>query len=70
MNYYDGGIHGPRFGDSTFINREILKLPVEMQGKIRVEYSNKYLSLEGQDNQRYRCNTWLRAVVKKYGFVK
>jgi len=70
MNYYNGGMHGHRFGDRQFVNSQILRLPVDIQGKIRVEYSNKYQSLEGQDDQRYRCNTWLRAVVKKYGFIK
>jgi len=74
MEYYRGkGLtydHGPRFGDSQFINREILKLPVSIQGQVRVRYSEIYQSLEGSHNQRQRANNWLRATVKKRGFIR
>ena len=70
MNYYRGGQHGEKYGDGRFVNREILRLPLGIQDQVRVSYSDKYVSLEGRDDQRFRCNSWLRAVVKKHGFIK
>ncbi len=70
MKYYKGGVHGEKYGDGQFVNREILKLPFAIQGQVRVRYSEIYQSLEGHHNQRFRANNWLRATVKKRGFIK
>lgn len=74
MEYYRGKgknyDHGARLGDGEFVHREILKLPIDIQGKVRIMYSQIYKSLDGLPNQRFRANTWLRAIVKKRGFIK
>jgi len=70
-DFYNGGMHGPKYGDGEFISKQIDLLPISMQKKVRKRYGGIYLKLikEDKDKCRYRANTWLRATVKKYKAV-
>jgi hypothetical protein len=66
-----GGMHGDRFGDLSWINEQIDKLPINLQTYTRDKYSDIYNELLESDknNVRYRVNTWLRKIVKKHGLT-
>lgn len=68
-SYYDGGCNGERFGDLSWIKEQVDSLPVAMQKDVRERYSVIYRSLAGENNQRFRSNSWLRKVVKKHKVV-
>lgn len=65
-NFFDGGMHGHRFGDLHWIIEQIDKLPIGIQKDVAEKYSDIYESLKGSDLQRFRANTWLRMVIIKY----
>lgn len=64
--YYNGEMHGHKYGDIQWISEQIDKLPIGMQDDVDKKYSDIYESLSGENLQRFRSNTWLRAVVVKH----
>jgi len=71
LNYYDGGIHGHRYGDWNFIKIEIDKLPISLQKKTLTRYGEIYRELLEIDphRSRQRANIWLRKFVDKHKAV-
>jgi len=67
-HFYNGGENGERFGDAEWLTEQIDRLPIRKQKPVAARYSEIYqqLVLEDPKNYRYRCNVWLRKVVKKY----
>lgn len=65
-NFYNGGANGEKYGDRQWIIEQIDKLPIGMQDKVKERYSDIFESLNGEENQRFRANTWLRMTVKKH----
>ena len=65
--YYNGGIHGPKYGDLEWINEQVGLVPVMQQKALRTRYGEIYTELAQTDpnNARFRANSWLRKVVKK-----
>jgi hypothetical protein len=55
------------FNDSEWIGGQIDQLPISMQKKVAVKYSDIYLKLTTEEDKkaRYRANTWLRKTVDK-----
>ncbi len=72
LEFYNGGMHGERFGDGKFISEQIDMLPIKIQDRMREKYGVIYAELMETDeiNARFRSNTWLRNVVKKYGVCR
>jgi len=70
LDYFNGGIHGPKYGDLPWLLEQVDQLPVDLQSEIKERYKEIYRSLEGQDDQRFRSNQWIRRVVEKYKPVK
>lgn len=68
-SYYDGGIHGAKFGDDKWLREQVDLLPVAMQKDVTERYKEIYRSLAGDDKQRFRSNSWLRNVVKKHKVI-
>lgn len=60
------------FNDSSWIASQIDQLPISMQKKVAVKYSDIYLKLSTEEDKkaRYRANTWLRLTVDKYKVIK
>lgn len=65
-DFYDGGQHGTRYGDKSFILEQIDKLPIRLQPEARKRYSEVFRALSGDPNQRQRANRWLVKLVAKY----
>tara|TARA_R110000822_G_scaffold135429_4_gene273019 strand:+ start:82 stop:324 length:243 start_codon:yes stop_codon:yes gene_type:complete len=67
-HFYNGGMHGEKFGDGPWLVETIDKLPIRKQKPVAARYSEIYqqLVLEDPKNYRYRCNVWLRKIVEKY----
>lgn len=56
------------FNDTEWLGGQIDQLPISMQKKISVKYSDIYLQLTTEQDKkaRFRANTWLRNTVNKY----
>lgn len=67
-NFYNGGEHGPNYGDGPWLVETIDKIPHRKQQAVADRYSEIYqeLLLSDADKCRFRINTWLRKIVKKY----
>jgi len=68
INHYNGGIHGEKYGDKSFIDENIDLLPIRLQEETKNRYSEIYSQLEKEDPHhcRFRVNNWLRKMVNKY----
>ena len=66
-HFYNGGEHGPTYGDGPWLVETIDKLPIRKQKPIGIRYGEIYKQLVESDprNCRYRSNTWLRKTFDK-----
>ncbi len=66
-HFYNGGEHGPNYGDAEFISEWSDKLPIRMQWEVKDRDTEIYqeLRLSDPSNCRYRVNSWLRKTVEK-----
>ena len=70
-SFFDGGIHGPTYGDGPWLSEALEQIPFRKQKAVANRYSEIYQELVLSDPRqcRYRSNCWLRKVVKKYTVV-
>lgn len=62
-NFEDSAV----FNDSDWISEQIDQLPISMQKEVSQRYSDIYLKLTNEEDNktRFRANSWLRKTVDK-----
>lgn len=69
LDYFNGGEHGERYGDRDWIAAQIDLLAIRDQKPVRERYSEIYIKLSGDRDQRFRVNKWLRLTVAKRRYI-
>ena len=66
-HFYNGGEHGERFGDESWLVEQLNQLPDTIRGPVSQRYGEIYqeLSLSDPNKCRFRCNAWMRKTVEK-----